>query len=644
MLKLYMALVAVLAFAGGARAADLAAYGRLPLIQSVAISPDGGSIAYIATGPDKRFIVAQTLDGKVRATASLGDNKIRGVSWADKDHVVVETSVTRVIEGVTLMGEQFQAVILNAVTGNAVQIPTRVQEDVLNVIFGEPRPGTYEGRAVVFVELYATVPNNIQEDSQHLDLYAIDLDTGIAHKVQQGDSATTAYLVNPDGSIIAKTSYRDRYGTTTWTLSARGNGGWDDIYKVTAPIDQPDLEGVTLDHKSLIISTLDPATKLWRPTMIDIATGKLGGYVGGDGVVGVLTDQMGQVIGYRHTETFAEYDFVEPHLQAAWPVIRKGVGDRQVKMVSHTPDYSKLVLQIQGSGIADDYFVFDTAAKTLDRIGQPYPGITPDAINEVRAVRYAAADGLEITGYLTLPNSKTPKDLPLVVFAHGGPSSRDEAGFDWWAQAVASRGYAVLQANFRGSGGFGQSFIEAGYGEWGGKMQTDLSDGVRFLSAKGIVDPKRVCIVGGSYGGYAALTGITLDHGVYRCAVSVAGISDLSRMLSWEIQRQTRESVTVRYWMRFMGVTSEHDPKLDARSAALHAKDVDGPVMLIHGKDDTVVDYNQSLEMVHALEAAGKPVEMVTLKHEDHWLSQNDTRLQMLTASVAFLEKNNPPN
>ncbi len=230
---------------------------------------------------------------------------------------------------------------------------------------------------------------------------------------------------------------------------------------------------------------------------------------------------------------------------------------------------------------------------------------------------------------------------PLIVLPHGGPAARDEPGFDWWAQAMASRGYAVLQINYRGSNGYGWKFLSAGFGQFGRKMQTDLSDGVRYLAAQGKIDPKRVCIVGASYGGYAALAGATLDPGVYHCAVSVAGISDLSRMVS--SQGAGSDELSKRYWLRFMGVEKAGDPVLDEISPIRHIDNVTIPILLIHGKDDTVVDYAQSQIMYDALKKAGKPVEFVTLAHEDHWLSTGATRLQMLEATMAFLAKNNPP-
>lgn len=202
----------------------------------------------------------------------------------------------------------------------------------------------------------------------------------------------------------------------------------------------------------------------------------------------------------------------------------------------------------------------------------------------------------------------------------------------------------MLQPNFRGSDGLGLAHMEAGYGEWGGKMQSDLSDGVRYLAGEGIIDSGRVCIVGASYGGYAAMAGPTLDEGVYRCAVSVAGVSDLRAMVAWSAQRTgARNSPTVRYWNRFMGAERVGDRTLDARSPRQQAARADAPILLLHGRDDTVVPYEQSRIMAAALRDAGKPYELITLEGEDHNLSRSETRQQMLAETIRFLETHNPP-
>jgi dipeptidyl aminopeptidase/acylaminoacyl peptidase len=178
----------------------------------------------------------------------------------------------------------------------------------------------------------------------------------------------------------------------------------------------------------------------------------------------------------------------------------------------------------------------------------------------------------------------------------------------------------------------------------GRKMETDISDGVAALAKQGIIDPKRACIVGWSYGGYAAQAGITIQHGLYRCAVSMAGVSDLGHFLGYVATEVGGDGEGLRYWRKFTGATSMFESELKPISPANQAAQADAPILLIHGKDDTVVPIDQSQEMEHALKAAGKPVEFITLPGADHWLLHEDTRLAMAKASIAFVLKYNPPD
>ncbi len=264
---------------------------------------------------------------------------------------------------------------------------------------------------------------------------------------------------------------------------------------------------------------------------------------------------------------------------------------RQVDLVSFSDDRRKFLVRVDSPTDGPAYAYVDLDTKTGRWLADEFVDLKPDDISPVRSIAFKAKDGLPLTGYLTLPRGKEAKNLPLVVFPHGGPAARDEPGFDWWAQAMASRGYAVLQVNYRGSEGFGWSFLSAGFGQWGRKMQTDLSDGVRYLASQGTVDPKRVCIVGASYGGYAALAGAALDPGVYRCAAAVAGIADLAKFVGWaKSDAGGGEGVGVqRYWLRYMGPPAT----LAEISPAEQVAKVTIPVLLVHGKDDTVVPYAQ---------------------------------------------------
>jgi dipeptidyl aminopeptidase/acylaminoacyl peptidase len=176
-------------------------------------------------------------------------------------------------------------------------------------------------------------------------------------------------------------------------------------------------------------------------------------------------------------------------------------------------------------------------------------------------------------------------------------------------------------------------------------MQSDLSDGLSYLAARGIADPKRACIVGASYGGYAALAGVALQSDIYRCAVAVAGISDPGKFMHWVMRKEAYgDKIGLRYWERFLGVTNPDDRKLDAISPLKYADHIRVPLLLIHGRDDTTVPYDQSADVAKALNRAGTPAEFITLDHEDHYLSRGATRLQMLRSSVDFLRKYNPPD
>jgi dipeptidyl aminopeptidase/acylaminoacyl peptidase len=330
----------------------------------------------------------------------------------------------------------------------------------------------------------------------------------------------------------------------------------------------------------------------------------------------------------------------DPARQFAVTKVHSAFPNLHVSLIDWTPDLSHLIVKTSGTDDSGTYYAVDINAMSAKAVGYERLAIAPEQVGPVSTIEYKAADGLEIEGILTLPPGREPKNLPVVMLPHGGPYAHDIADFDWWAQAFASRGYAVLQPNFRGSTNRDAAFRNAAHNEWGRKMETDISDGLAELARRGIVDPKRACIMGASYGGYAALAGVTLQHGIYRCAVSDAGVSDLRMMYQYDVPVGVTSEVSHASMRDFLGDPSTYD----ARSPRMHAAEADAPVLLTQGKDDTVVPFEQSQVMYDALKAAGKPVEMVVMAGEDHWLSTGATRLQMLTAALAFVEKYNPPD
>ena len=264
--------------------------------------------------------------------------------------------------------------------------------------------------------------------------------------------------------------------------------------------------------------------------------------------------------------------------------------------------------------------------------------VEPGRKSSSARIRQLSRDKYALTAYLTVPPGAEEKNLPLVVMPHGGPEARDEPGFYWLTQFLASRGYAVVQPQFRGSTGFGKAHADAGRHQWGLRMQDDITDGVRALVDKGIADPRRVCIVGWSYGGYAALAGATFTPGMYACAVSIAGVSDLPEMVAQESRIEDGESDSFAYWRDHIGAAN--DPQVIAKSPARFAGAVRAPVLLIHGVDDTVVPISQSQHMARALRASPAPSELIELPGEDHWLmTSSASRIRTLTELERFLGK-----
>ena len=645
-LKTWIAALAAL-FLGvaAACAAPLDDYGRLPTLSDITLSPNGATFAYIRADEAKRYIVIQSIGTpQPLAILGIGSQKVRMLQWADDSHLLITTSVTTLPLGLVGHRDEFfmaqsydiKDKSLDRLLSNYDSSTANMQ--VMNVVAGVPQPRIVDGHTYVFVKgLY------FPDQQSRYALFRVNLTTDETRMVS-ADSDTHAedWVIDNAGNIVAEEDYFE--SEQHWKLKIYHDGEPSNVIDVSAPIESPDIQGLNEDGTAVVVSL--PQADNWpKYEQISLKDGNAGPWQRSDlHLDDLISDNWtGRVIGGPRLIDKSDYVFFDLHAEKMWRSIQAAFKDAtNVDLISNSEDWTKFVVLVFGPAYGDTYFFVDMAAHKAYPIGAAYDGIND--ISPVKWVDYRAADGRVIHAYLTLPLSREPKALPLIVLPHGGPQDRDYPGFDWISQALASRGYAVLQPEFRGSGGFGKDLLSAGFGEFGRKMQTDLSDGVRALAAQGLIDPKRVCIVGGSYGGYAALAGATLDTGVYRCAVSVAGLSDLKAQLEyWHWPYNTLDDRNTRFWDRFLGVESADDPKLDAISPIKQVGKVSIPILLIHGRDDTVVPVSQSANMFDALKQAGKQVQFVELDGEDHWLSRSETRRQMLDATVRFLEENDPP-
>ncbi|WP_395652095.1 alpha/beta hydrolase family protein [Brevundimonas sp.] len=621
----------------------LSAYGALPGTELVQLSPSGDRIAFVTViGEERRLAMVDLTTGRPLGAIGVGAAKVRDVEWIDEERVLITTSSTETLHQIGLAkSELFMGQIFNITSRRVARmlVPTR---SLFPALLSSVRIRTGDDGPELFVRAHSF------QAPGALDLYRVDPDTGGARQAEGMTRDTDDFILDDDGRSLARSIYDER--SRTWSLLLRQNGRFNETWRVSAPLDQPALIGLGMSGDSVIVAADRPdlhregredaeffdvnmATGTWRPVRFEFDPENL--------LFHPVTRRM---IGATRVETTGRrYVFADESAAVLWASVQQTLPNVSPGLVSWSDDLRTVVVYTSGPGDPGAYRLIDLETAEMRTVGRAYAGIASDQVAQVQPIEFEAADGLDLHGYLTTPPGGATRNLPLVVLAHGGPAGRDVLGFDWWSQALASRGYAVLQVNFRGSTGYGRAFMEAGYGEWGRKMQTDLSDGVRHLAAQGIIDPERVCIVGASYGGYAALAGATLDKGVYRCAVSVAGVTDLRDMVAYAAERgERRDNSTVRYWNRFMGGDGPGDRSMDARSPARQAASADAPILLIHGRDDVVVPIAQSRSMASALRRAGKPHEFIELDGEDHWLSRADTRTRMLTETVRFLEANNP--
>jgi dipeptidyl aminopeptidase/acylaminoacyl peptidase len=638
MLRLMLCLWAVLFAAPAPSAAGVEVYGRLPSIEQAALSPDGSKIAFVKTTQDWRFLAIIDLNQeKLVGGLRLGDTKLRSVEWADDDHLLLTTASSVMPWG--LYGERTEWHVMsvyNLKTKKLSGLLTHVQGDArtMNAVYGAPVVQRKNGETLLYIQgMYVT-------DRTESALYRVNLTTNIEILLRQGHEVTNEWLVDDSGEIVAEQDYMER--ERRWAIRLFRDGHPQQNISGIAPIDPPEMLGLSATGDSIVVALTESDGVVWKPLLIK--DGTWGPEISqNEALTGlVLRDGSRRMIGTAFVGDDTRYHFADPGLQEGWNWIVRVFGYQRVEFVSASADHSKVIVLVLGPKSGFAYHLADVKEHLTRSIGNIYDDVAQ--IAEVRPIKYPAADGLQIPGYLTLPPGRPAKNLPVIVFPHGGPQSRDDLGFDWWAQALAAQGYAVLQPNYRGSD-LGHKWIESGYGEWGRKMQTDLSDGLRYLAAQGIADPKRACIVGASYGGYAALAGVALQSDVYRCAVAVAGISDPADFIRWVKRKEAYgDQVGLRYWERFLGVSDPGDKQLDAISPLRHAEQITVPLLLIHGRDDTTVPYDQSESIARALKHAGRPAQFITLDKEDHYLSRSATRLQMLQSSVEFLRKYNPPD
>ncbi len=397
------------------------------------------------------------------------------------------------------------------------------------------------------------------------------------------------------------------------------------------------------DNKQVYMQTNKGSVDLIELALMDVATGKIekveGDPLGQVDFSGMnFSGRTKEIISTVYYGDRVRVYWKDKKFEEYYNDIKKRLGDRDINFQSMTKDEKKFLVVSSSDVDPGTVWVYDTNGKNLSTLYQIREKIDRKTLSPMTVVRYKSSDGLEVPAYLTLPKGVPAKGLPLVVNPHGGPWARDGWGYNTYAQFLANRGYAVLQPNFRGSTGFGKKFLNAGNNEWGQKMQDDITWGIKHLVEQGIVDLKRVGIMGGSYGGYAALAGVTFTPDVYAASVAIVPPSNLQTLLDsippyWEAIRET--------FYKRMG-----DPRTPAGLAQMkrqsphaHADKITTPLMVVQGANDPRVKQRESDQIVVALRDRKYPVEYILAPDEGHGFARPVNNMAMMAAAEKFLSK-----
>lgn len=642
--QLAITLVGSIAVSGILAAAEipLEDYGRPATVTNMAISPDGDRVAFRRRDEtmDAVFIVDRQSNDVIGAVDG-SESKIRRVHFLDQDRLVLFAEDAQNISShyTTRKSQVSSGYIFDLRTNELTKLLGKSRR-LYPLQSGLGRIVSYNSENdAVYMPAYIGKRNG---PPPTYGLLEVTMDNPNGKLLERGGSDTVDWFVDRDGHILAEEEYD--YRQNVQRIWGRHGKKRVVIYESGPNKGTYAAVGLGRDSHSLIVSARTAGSDFWSYFEMDLDDGSVGPPLfqrAGASVEHEIVDANRVVYGVEYSGFFPTYEFFDSALTERVQAIQSAMKTTAVYLVDWTPDFRYLVFRLTGGWTSGMYVIVGPDSLKPQLLENMRANIPGAAVAPTSVIQYQAQDGLEIPALVTArADVRDAGNAPLIVLPHGGPEDHDRFGFDWLAQYFASRGIVVLQPQFRGSTGFGATLRRAGDGQWGRAMSTDLDDGVQHLINDGLVNPERVCIVGLSYGGYAALAAGAFSSFDYKCLVAISGISDLPRMLDTEREKWGSDSAIVASWRERLGSAGKRDSTLEAVSPVNFAKNFRSPVLLVHGRDDAVVPLDQSLRMYKALKRAKKPVKLVKLDGEDHYLSGYETRLEALRAVAEFIDKN----
>jgi dipeptidyl aminopeptidase/acylaminoacyl peptidase len=594
------------------------------------LSPDGKYISFIKPLDDVRNVWVKGADEPFDKARPLTAEKKRPIGqyfWSRDGKRILFVKDNDGDENFNVFSVDPSG---SAAAGSKVPAPTNLTNatGVRAVIYGVPESEP----DFIYIGI------NERDKAWH-DLYKVQISTGTKTLVRENKDRLTYWVF--DNKDKPRMAGRSAPNGDTEILRVDGDK-FTQIYSCGV-FETCDVIRFHKDDKRVYMESNKGARDLSQLVLFDPETGKeefveedpnkrvdFGGAIFSD-----LTDEL---IGTSYTDDKSRVIWKDKEFEKDYNRLKKNLGDREIAFGSSTKDETKFIVQTYSDVDPGTVWVFDRKTKNLSTLYQIREKLDRKALAPMRAVRYKSSDGLEIPAYLTLPKGMPEKNLPVVVVPHGGPWGRDNWGYNSMAQFLANRGYAVLSPNFRASTGYGKKFLDAGNGQWGDKMQDDITWGVKYLVDQGIADPKRVAIMGGSYGGYATLAGVTFTPDLYAAAVAIVAPSNLNTLLGsippyWEQIRTL--------FHKRMGDpnTPEGRAQLERQSPLNHVAKIKTPLMIVQGANDPRVKKAEADQIVIALRDRNYPVQYLLAGDEGHGFARPVNNMAMFAAAEKFLAK-----
>jgi len=587
---------------------------RNPQQTSLQLSPDGKKLAFLQPWNTRLNIHVRPIDDEepTRVTAA-SERDITAYFWANNGRLVYLQDSGG--------DENFQLYAVDADGANKTELTP------------------FEDVRVQIIDDLENVDNEMligmnKRDKRIFDAYRINVKTGNLEMIAENPGNVSRWVTDNDGQLrIALTTD----GVNTSILYRKNES--DDFNKKLTTDFKETLSPLyfTFDNKFLYaasnlgrdkesvvkydIENAEELEVVFEHPEVDVS--------------GLLRSKVRNVItGVTFFTDFRQYHFFDEEREALQKNLEGRFPGYEVGLASMSKDEQRMLVKTHSDRTRGAYHFYDKETDDLRKLVDISPWVREEHLASMYPVSYSARDGLNLSGYLTLPNGKHPENLPLVVNPHGGPWVRDYWHFNPEVQFLANRGYAVLQVNYRGSTGYGRTFWEKGFREWGKSMQDDITDGVKALIEKGIADPERIAIYGGSYGGYATLAGLTFTPELYACGVDYVGVSNLFTFMEtippyWEQYRQ------MLYEM--VGHPEKDKDLLASASPVMHVDNIQAPLLIAQGANDPRVNKDESDQMVAALRERGIEVPYLVKGNEGHGFQNEENRFDFYRAMDQFL-------